>query len=351
MKNLIVRVLSVFLIFNTTTIQPAVSQSFSVGTFVPRKIIRENTNLDNLASDQTYKNSFKEVLKNINSGYQPTIRSLVSPTVDKKRQKRFEKSLFEAAKLWSPYFKPENVTVVYIGPKDSKWADEVVKTEKLESMLYAPISELLKRNGNCNFAMAGKPNGNYTIITCLQSDDLIKLQDGPHEYTHFFQMSNNSIPDYAPCWITEGMAHFYGEAIGYSKNDKNRREGFKMYKSQTINFDRESNKNRNSGTLPKLMIKNSVEVTKNLYQGMESPGAGGKASGCYVLGGMAFEVLVSKYGHQKVAEFMLKFNTSKDWKNNFKSTFGIDELEFYSKMTPYISFMGKKIMNSPALGN
>jgi hypothetical protein len=179
----------------------------------------------------------------------------------------------------------------------------------------------------------------------------MKLQDGPHEYTHFFQSSNNSIPDYAPCWITEGMAHFYGEAIGYSKSDKNRREGFKMYKSQTINFDIQSNKNRNKRTLPKLMIKNSVEVTKNLYQGMESPGAGGKASGCYVLGGMAFEVLVSKYGHQKVVEFMLKFNNSKDWKNNFKSTFGLDVTDFYSKMTPYIAFMGKKIMSSPAPRN
>ncbi len=163
-------------------------------------------------------------------------------------------------------------------------------------------------------------------------------------YTHFFQYFNNFIPDYAPCWITEGMAHFYGNAVGYSSQDPNGTERLSMYIGQTFNYDRDKGNEQNARSLPKIMAEGSAEKVTALFTAIEKPGGGGSPSSCYLLGGLAFEALTASYGQDKIAAFMTSFKSSRDWKANFFSTFGIEVSTFYEKLTPYLAFWGSKML-------
>ena len=140
------------------------------------------------------------------------------------------------------------------------------------------------------------------------------------------------------------MAHFYGNAVGYSTQDPTGKERLSMFVGQTYNYDRDKGNSQNARTLPKIMAEGSTEKTTALFNAIEKPGGGGSASSCYVLGGLAFEALTASYGQEKIAAFMTSFKSSKDWKANFLSTFGIEVSRFYEKLTPYLAFWGLKML-------
>jgi hypothetical protein len=211
-------------------------------------------------------------------------------------------------------------------------------------MLYQSITLMITQNG-CGFALGARPGGVYTNIQCLATGQgLGNLQTGPHEYTHFFQYSNNSLPDYSPCWITEGMAHFYGNAVGYSLQDPNGKERLNMFIGQTYNYDRDKANPQSARTLPKILAEGSVAKNTALYNAIESPGSGGSPSSCYLLGGLAFEALTASFGQERIAAYMTSFKNSKDWKANFLATFGLEISDFYQKLTPYLAYWGSKML-------
>ena len=302
--------------------------------------------LDNLDPEWTSVLAFSEVNSHVKSmdSSKLNITYLVGPGVDSGRLAIEKEGIDRIVGLWSPYFIPEKVRFIYVSEKDSEWAEKTVISEQLYSMLYQPITLMITQN-KCGFALGGHPNGIYTNIQCLASGQgLGNLQTGPHEYTHFFQYFNNSIPDYAPCWITEGMAHFYGNAVGYSLQDPKGVERLNMYRGQSYNYDRDKGKDQNARTLPKIMAEGSDEKIIGLYSAIETPGGGGAASSCYLLGGLAFEALTAVYGQEKIASFMTSFKTSKNWRENFQSVFDVDVTTFYRKLNPYLAYWGRRML-------
>jgi hypothetical protein len=290
--------------------------------------------------------AFKEVndrVVNFDSS-QLNINYIIGPGVDPKRVLAEKVGIDRVASLWSPYFKPDKVRFIYVSEKDSEWAEKIAVSEQLSPMLYQSLTLMITQN-NCGFALAGRPYGIYTNIQCLATGQGVgSLQTGPHEYTHFFQYFNGSLPDYAPCWITEGMAHFYGNAVGYSLQDPNGTERLNMFIGQTYNYDRSKGNPQNSRTLPKIMAEASEEKVIELYKAIETPGGGGGASSCYLLGGLAFEALTAVYGQEKIADFMTTFKSSRDWKANFLSVFGVEITTFYRKLIPYLSYWGLRML-------
>jgi hypothetical protein len=302
--------------------------------------------LDNLDPVWTPLIAFKEVNERIVSfdSSKLNINYIVGPGVDPNRLLAEKAGIDRIAGLWSPYFKPEKVRFVYVSENDSEWAEKIVVSEQLNSMMYQSITLMITQN-SCGFALGARPGGIYTNIQCLATGQgLGNLQTGPHEYTHFFQYSNNSLPDYSPCWITEGMAHFYGNAVGYSLQDPIGKERLNMFIGQTYNYDKGKGNPQNARTLPKIMAEGSEEKISALFKAIETPGGGGSASSCYLLGGLAFEALTATYGQEKIAGFMTSFKASKDWKANFLSIFGIEISTFYQKLTPYLAYWGSKML-------
>jgi len=292
-------------------------------------------------SSIAFKNVLAKVI-NLDSS-QLNIKYIVAPGVDPARLAAEKAGIDRIVGLWSPYFLPEQTRFIYVSEKDAEWAEKIVVSEQLNSMLYQSITLMITQD-SCGFALGGQPNGIYTNIQCLATGQgLGSSQTGPHEYTHFFQYFNNSLPNYAPCWITEGMAHFYGNAVGYSLQDPNGVERLNMYRGQTYNYDRSKGNAQNARTLPTIMAEGSADKIIGLYTAIETPGGGGGASSCYILGGLAFEALTAVYGQEMIATFMTSFKSSKDWKANFLATFGVDVTTFYRKMVPYLAYWGSKM--------
>lgn len=217
----------------------------------------QTISLDNLDPIWVPVVAFKEVNEKIISfdSSQLNITYIVAPGVDPERVKAEKAGIDRIAGLWSPYFKPERVRFIYVSEKDSEWAEKATVSESLQSMLYQSMTLMITQNG-CGFALGGRPNGIYTNIQCLATGQgMGNLQTGPHEYTHFFQYSNNSIPDYSPCWITEGMAHFYGNAVGYSSQDPKGEERLRMFIGQTYNYDRSKGNTQNAELCQRFWLK------------------------------------------------------------------------------------------------
>lgn len=301
--------------------------------------------LDNLDPNWTASIAFAEVRNKVQpfDSTSLKIRFIVGPGVKSDRVSAEKSGIDRIAGLWIKDFTPSQTRFVYVSETDSIWAEQIVLTEKLNPMLYQSITLMITQN-SCGFALGSYFDNIYTNIQCLGAgQEMGSLQTGPHEYTHFYQYANNRIPDYAPCWITEGMAHFYGEAIGYSHLDNKREVGLRMYQGQTYNYDRSKGITIESRTLPKLLMENSAEKVINFFKTLEVPGGGGHPSACYLFGGVAFEALVASFGHDKIVEFMKAFNTSRDWKANFLQVFEVDNQTFYRKLTPYLAYIGKQI--------
>jgi hypothetical protein len=92
------------------------------------------------------------------------------------------------------------------------------------------------------------------------------------------------------------------------------------------------------------MAEASEEKVIELYKGIETPGGGGGASSCYLLGGLAFEALTAVYGQEKIVDFMTSFKSSRDWKGNFLLIFGVEITTFYRKLIPYLSYWGLRML-------
>jgi hypothetical protein len=92
------------------------------------------------------------------------------------------------------------------------------------------------------------------------------------------------------------------------------------------------------------MAEASEATVVRLFQEVESPGAGGNASSCYVLGGLAFEALTAVYGQERIGTFMASFTSSRDWRANFLTVFGVEVSIFYQKLIPYLAYWGSRMV-------
>jgi hypothetical protein len=97
-------------------------------------------------------------------------------------------------------------------------------------------------------------------------------------------------------------------------------------------------------SLKAVFQKNDPEATKILMKSIEattnSPGALGLS---YLLGSYATEVLVSVFGHEKMANFYSSFAASADYQSNFNKIFGMSLDTFYLKLTPYLLSMSAEL--------
>jgi len=302
--------------------------------------------LDNLDSAWTYKEAHKLVLAEVKlfDSAKLGIRYVLGPTSVQARVDEEKQGIDRIAGLWSNYFVPDNVRFIYVTPRDGDWADDLVKIENLSPMLPpgSGLKKLITTN-ECMFALGGRPNGIYTNIQCLPDRiHLASKQTGPHEYTHFVQFYSGNMPGKAACWVIEGMATFYGNAIGFSMEDptgavrNNWFSGFAWsYGSATPNQAAYNEFNQ------LLRRGNPAEIT-TIMKLLEATDCSQRTGPTtvqigYLLGGMAWEALVASYGHQSVVDYLKDFTKTQDWRASFKNVYGLTVDEFYLKLAPYIA--------------
>lgn len=251
-----------------------------------------------------------------------------------------KESLSRAARLWSNVYQPkEQVEVLFYNFIDLEWAKS--KYSQITGAQTFRSADSCSSN-YCGGATSGRTGNGPWIYEQGLGGTLWNKSTSAHEYTHLAQTSGS--PNYwniAPLWLVEGMAQFYGEAVGYVPFDSNQITRGEIHRQYASDF-----KSANQGDMKTLLGKNDVSTIKSLMESVEFPNprhAQATTAAAYLLGSYASETLVAVYGHSSFEKFIKSFENSSDWKSNFLESFGLASEDFYSKLTPYLYEMSKEL--------
>ena len=251
-----------------------------------------------------------------------------------------KESLSKAARLWSNVYQPkEQVEVLFYNFIDLEWAKS--KYSQITGAQTFRSADSCSPN-YCGGATSGRTGTGPWIYEQGLGGTLWNKSTSAHEYTHLAQTSGN--PDYwniAPLWLVEGMAQFYGEAIGYVPFDSKKITRGEIHRQYSSDF-----KSANQGDMKTLLAKNDVSTIKSLMESVEFPNprhAQATTAAAYLLGSYTSEALVAVFGHSSVEKFITSFEKSNDWKSNFLKSFGLSSEDFYSKLTPYLYEMSNEL--------
>jgi len=305
--------------------------------------------IDNLDYEQVYIKSRAEVAKYVASGVssEGVIDFQVGANVDAWRIEIAKTEVNSAVKLWSSFFKPTSVTIIWYSSKDIPWAK--TRYEAAGGYPSGGIGFTSCTPQYCGNASASlMPGGKFLFEQGLEFQDqgLWNRSTAAHEYTHLaqFGLSNPTSLNSIPWWSVEGSAQFYGEAIGYAPFDSAKQARAGMHTQYAMDSQAHIASLFPGQNLKSLLLKNDPAITKTLMKSIEvssnSPGALGLS---YHLGSYATEVLVAVYGHEKMAKFYSSFATSSNYETNFSNVFGITLDTFYGKLAPYLLSMSAEL--------
>ena len=305
--------------------------------------------IDNLDYEQVYIKSRAEVAKYVASGVssEGVIDFQVGANVDAWRIEIAKTEVNSAVKLWSSFFKPSAVTIIWYSSKDIPWAKSRYEAAGGNPAWASGFTGCTPQY--CGGASASLMAGEKFLFEQgleFQDQGLWNRATAAHEYTHLAQsgLSKPTGLNSIPWWSVEGGAQFYGEAIGYTPFDSAKQARSGMHTQYALDSQAHIASLFPGQNLKSLLLKNDPAVTKTLMKSIEvssnSPGALGLS---YHLGSYATEVLVAVYGHEKMAQFYSSFATSSNYETNFSNVFGITLDTFYTKLTPYLVSMSAEL--------
>ena len=305
--------------------------------------------LDNLDYEQVYLKSRAEVAKYVAAGAssEGVIDFQAGANVDKWRIDIAKSEVNSAVKLWSSFFKPSSVTIIWYSSKDIPWAKTRYEAAGGNPAWASGFTGCTPQYcGGASASLMG--GGKFLFEQGLEFQDqgLWNRATAAHEYTHLAQygLSNPTNLSSMPWWSVEGGAQFYGEAIGYAPFDSSKQTRSGMH-NQYVEDSRAYISTLFPGqNLKSLLLKNDPEISKKLMKSIEvSSNSAGALGLTYHLGSYATEVLVALYGHEKMAEFYRSFATSTNYESNFSNVFGLSLDTYYSKLTPYLYSMAAEL--------
>lgn len=306
----------------------------------------EPISLNNLDPQRTWVEASAKVRAAVKAFDSSTlgIRYVLAPSVSPDLAAREKLGVDRIAGLWSDYFLPKsNVRFIYVSPGDAGFANQLTEQEQIGSMFPAGSSLRTKiENNRCAFASAAIIRGFYTNVQCLNPDTkgLESTQTGPHEYTHFVQYHSAMMPTSAACWVTEGMATFYGMSVGWWDEDPRGMTRGSFFKNFAYAYKSPAPGSSGYASLSALLRSGDpIEFAKVMRQ-LEPIDCGDSTGPTtvqigYLLGGMAFEALVAAKGHEAVVKYLHDFAETKNWRTSFDNAFGLSVEEFYLKLAPY----------------
>lgn len=306
----------------------------------------ESISLDNLDPKRTWlvaSATVREAVKFFESSALG-IRYVLGPSVSQELVARETKGIDRIAGLWSDYFLPQNnVRFIYVSPGDAESAAQITEREQISSMFPTGSSLRSKiETNNCGFAAAAIIRGLYTNVQCLNSNTkgIWSAQTGPHEYTHFVQFHSAMMPTSAACWVTEGMATFYGMSVGWWEADPRGLERSGFFKNFAQAYKPSTSASNGLETLASILKAGDPQEFAKVMRQLEPVDCGSSKGSTtvqigYLLGGMAFEALVASKGHESVLKYLRDFAITKNWKISFENAFGLSVEDFYVKLAPY----------------
>jgi hypothetical protein len=326
----------------TPTATPAPSATATPTTYTPLSI-------DNLDYKQVYLASRSEVNKYVAKGltFEGVIDFQVGENIEPWRVEIAKNEINSAVKLWSSFFKPSSMTIIWYSSKDIEWAKTKYEAAGGNPAWASGFSGCSPQYcGNASASLMGGTKFIFEQGLEFKDQGLWNRSTAAHEYAHLAQFGLSAPTNLGalPWWSVEGGAQFYGEAIGYDYFDSSRVTRSGMHSQYASDSQAYVSTLFPGQSLKAVFQKNDPEATKILMKSIEattnSPGALGLS---YLLGSYATEVLVSVFGHEKMANFYSSFAASADYQSNFNKIFGMSLDTFYLKLTPYLLSMSAEL--------
>jgi hypothetical protein len=283
------------------------------------------------------------------NGYKPSganydIKYVTAPSVSPETLAREMALVKRAADFWAPDFTPEGVTVVYVTKQDAAWAEELVRQNpSWINSIPGGIRSWIERD-NCGFALAFEVEQKKVFIQCVRNGSDATMNDkqvGPHEYSHWVQYHQTpslflgTVP-----WLVEGQANFYGLALGIAPEDPNLKLINTSLAGHASQFDI-----YNGYRFAEFRLLDLFQ-TGNVFDIQTMLSRSGTVWDSYLVGTLASEWLVVKYGHQKYVNWMRELLQTKGQNNDservansiaFRSVYGFDYSELGLHLTPYFA--------------
>lgn len=269
-----------------------------------------------------------EVLKTVAAGTLGSVSFsfVVGPQLDQSRLTSRKTALESAYKLWSKWFSPTNVEVIYWSENDAAWAEEKLAT----GWNYRPDLKAVANGekGNCGSAAANGDGRTLSFHECVGTNlgnVPSSVQTTPHEYTHLFQVRHGGCALYD--WYCEGGAAYFGSTIG---NVDDLTGSKRLAQLQLWSNNLGANK-------AAVAAGDKQTVIRLLTEWQGDSHTRDAIAGSYFLGNLATEVLVAAFGVERWAEFAISLSGPYDFEYYFKKSFGVETQTFYKIVADYVT--------------
>ena len=257
-----------------------------------------------------------------------------SPNAVKGYKEKIESELNYSMEYWtSVYDGTELFNIFYGTEKDLEWLISAWKTYDLDKNGYTAneYKGRLEREGNQLNAGSVPSQEGPSHLSFFRSSTRPIQDDAmiPHENVHIVQQQlTKSRTDQMPCWLREGTANLFGgfqtaEKYGLRVYDEAKRSEMNAYQG-------------GSTEIRKFSDSQWFTHLKSL-EGNFSGGCDYKNRFAYGAGLLLSEVLMADSGFEKMMEFWRAFSLEVDWRQSFKSIYGVEIDTWYkTKGIPHV---------------
>jgi len=300
-------------------------------------VSKTNTNFLNIRNNARTELA-KKIVTNTNESFNS--KYLIAPTVQDFIVKELKKRIDISYVYWKDTFVPTNANIVIWDTDSKQWADTTY--EELKGGLWNKghrLSDTAQDAYTCNNAFSSNFMINnvpkYIIVSCDNNMYLnMSKFKMAHEYTHWVQDGLGLIQDNSPIWLIEGSAHFYGQSIGFNNSqelfDQNRKNLISSY---------DYNKNRKFNSILSFINTSKNEEFVSYMETLEKRHSTDyDLQASYLIGSVATEYLIGKYGEAKLLLFWKEYKVSSNTNNNLKKVYGISSEEFYINLKEYAKY-------------
>ena len=304
--------------------------------------------IDNLDVEMVYIKSREEIARYIAKGSTEgsTVALEIGANVEPWRITIAKSEIESAIRLWSSFYKASSATIIWYSSKDIEWAKRKYAEAGGNPAWAVGFNGCTPQY--CGNASASNISGKFIFEQGLEFADagLWNRSTAAHEYTHLaqFGLSNPTELNTILWWAVEGSAQFYGEAVGYSPFDSKKVTRQGIHSQYATDSESYVNSLFPGRTLKSVLALNETESITKLMKSLETNrGSNGAIGLSYLLGSYATEVLVSIYGHEKMAMLYKGYSTGQSSEVNFQNVFGISLDTFYAKLTPYLASVSAEL--------
>jgi hypothetical protein len=257
-----------------------------------------------------------------------------SPNALEAYKQKIEKELNFSMGYWtSVYDGTELFNVFYATEKELDWLVNAWKTYDLDKNgnTEREYKGRLEREGSQLNAGSVPSQDGKSHLSFFRSSTRPIQDDAmiPHENVHIVQQQlTKSRTAQMPCWLREGSANLFGdflitEKYGLGVYEDVKRSDMNAYQSGSVE-------------IRKFSESEWFTHLKSL-EGNFSGGCDYKYRFAYGTGLLLSEVLMAEGGFEKMMEFWRAFSLEVDWRQSFKSIYGVEiDVWYKTRAIPYV---------------